>query len=154
MKKVRFIILTVVLLIIAFYLSIHIANNHIAETMKQKLLDCSLPAGTQLLESESFAGKMSGNGNGMQWYGIILVKSSQDETALYEWFNGMMNDDADESLMVFEQNSPEIFDAGNKTFKMYTGEEGCYQIRLVKESLVGFEQSFWESILNCDIRAH
>ena len=69
-------------------------------------------------------------------------------------WTGMMNDDADESLMVFEQNSPEIFDAGNKTFKMYTGEEGCCQIRLVKESLVGYEQSFWESILNCDIRAH
>ncbi len=154
MKKVRFIILTIVLLMVAFFVTVHIANNHIAETLKQKLLDCSLPAETQLLESESFARKMSGNGNGMQWYGIILVKSSQDETALYEWFNSMMNDDADESLMVFEQNSPEIFDAGNKTFKMYTGEEGCYQIRLVKESLVGYEQSFWESILNCDIRAH
>ncbi len=154
MKKGRYIILTIILLIVAFYLTVHIANNHIAETLKQKLLDCPLPAGTQLLESESFAGKMSGNGNGMQWYGIILVKSSQNETTLHEWFSSTMEHDADESLMIFKQNSPDIFETGSKTFNSFTGEDGCYQIQLVKYSTVGFEQSFWEAILNYDIRAH
>ena len=45
-----------------------------------------------MLDSASITGKMQGNGNGMQWFGIILIKSEMNEDELSIWEEFLNND--------------------------------------------------------------
>lgn len=155
MRKLFRIIIIIVLLIAVFHLTIFIANNQIAEGMKQQLVDCTLPENTQLLDSQSIAGKMLGAGNGMQWYGIILVSSSMDEEALSEWFYSKIDVNKEiESIKVFKQESPYVFTGYEKQFSNYSMGENRYQVRFSRNIAVGTESSLWESLLNSDLRGH
>ena len=154
MKK-RLPVICIILLIVISYMAIHLTNDHIAEKMRQQLVNCPLPEWTSLLDSRSIAGKMLGNGNGMQWFGIILLKSPLDEASLSDWFNDNMDVDKNaEYITILKQDSPYIFEFSDRQFAGYTSEDGCYQVRFVKESSVGSEGSFWDALLNCDLRGH
>ena len=155
MKKLLRLIIIIALLIAVFHLTIFIVNNQIAERMKQQLVDCSLPENTQLLDSQSIAGKMLGAGNGMQWYGIILISSPMDEEALSEWFYSKIDVNKEiESIEVFKQESPYIFTYYEKQFNNYSAGEDRYQVRFSRNSDVGSETSLWESLLNSDFPGH
>ena len=156
MKKLRNVFVIIILLILVFNLAVYISNNLIAARLKRRLLDCPLPEDTQLLESKSIAGKMYGNGNGMQWFGIILVKSDSDEQALYDWYHSKVDfDPSAEWIEVFEQDTPYVIDKyHNAQFKNYTDAETCFQICIVRDSIVGAESSVWEALLNSDLRGH
>ena len=71
--RVTMVFVAVVLLL--FAVGIPIANNAIALGVENDLKDIPLPENTALVESTSKAGKMVGNGNGMQYFGAILLKS-------------------------------------------------------------------------------
>ena len=71
--RVTTVFVAVVLLL--FAVGIPIANNAIALGVENDLKDIPLPENTALVESTSKAGKMVGNGNGMQYFGAILLKS-------------------------------------------------------------------------------
>ena len=43
--------------------------------MANELVHFRLPKNTELIESIYKAGKLVGNGNGMQYFGVILIKS-------------------------------------------------------------------------------
>ena len=43
--------------------------------MEKELCETPLPEKTELIESISRAGKLTGNGNGMQYFGAILIRS-------------------------------------------------------------------------------
>ncbi len=75
MKKLRIIIFCAVVLIALGMLSIPLINNFQADKLRKQLLDMALPEKTEIVESISNAGKISGNGNGMQYFGAILIKS-------------------------------------------------------------------------------
>lgn len=90
-KRVFVIILIVVLLIIvspvAAYFGIIFTNNGIAKHVEKKLKDYPLPEDTVFLDSVSIAGKLIGNGNGMQYMGSILVVSDLSEEELYTYYS-------------------------------------------------------------------
>ena len=67
MKKLLAIVL-VVLTFILMYRGIVFANDRIALSLKETLLYHPLPPETRLIDAKSVAGKMTGNGNGMQYY--------------------------------------------------------------------------------------
>lgn len=50
-------------------------NNQIANSIKRELVKVSLPDKTEWIDDISSAGKLIGNGNGMQFFGAILIKS-------------------------------------------------------------------------------
>ncbi len=52
-----------------------IYNNHVAVNTAQELIEYPLPEHTQYVEAVSVAGKVVGNGNGMQYFGAILIES-------------------------------------------------------------------------------
>ena len=56
-------------------ISIPLINNHTAYKVEKKLCETPLPEKTELIESISRAGKLTGNGNGMQYFGAILIRS-------------------------------------------------------------------------------
>lgn len=107
-----------------------------------------------IIESTSVAGKMLGNGNGMQWFGILLVKSNLDEKQLSEWYYREMEIGDGDELSVTEQETRYVFEFGNVLFAKEEDFDGCYQIRLCGNLAVGTETSVVISLLNSDLRGH
>ena len=92
MKKKWFFIIPIVALLIALspiaaYFGIVAANNSIANRVEKELKSYPLPEDTIFLDSVSLAGKLVGNGNGMQYMGSILVISDLTEEELYEYYS-------------------------------------------------------------------
>lgn len=72
---IRVIMVFIAVLLLLFSVVIPIVNNAIALGVENKLKKLPLPPDTERIESISKAGKMVGNGNGMQYFGAILIKS-------------------------------------------------------------------------------
>lgn len=88
MKKVVInIVVTVVLICFSFLIAAPIVNDHMAKKTAKELADLPLPNNTELLESVYKAGKLVGNGNGMQYFGAILIKSGLSLEELQEYYS-------------------------------------------------------------------
>lgn len=85
MKKAIIPILIAVFLLAGFIISIPFVNDNSARKVENELLAIPLPEGTEAVESLSKAGKLVGNGNGMQYFGAVLLKStlSLEELSAY-----------------------------------------------------------------------
>ena len=140
--------------VIIFQVAIRITNNSIAKGLEKELLACEHPTDVDVIDSMSVAGKMEGNGNGMQWFGIILVKSDMTEDMLREWYKNQLTTGENEDISVLKQETSKVFEYSPWNFKNYSDEGNYYQVRLMRYSAVGFEKSIWESILNSDLRGH
>ena len=87
MKKVIKIVVFLLLgLVLIMRLSVPLVNNLIAFDVKRKLIALPLPESTQYIDSISYAGKLEGCGNGMQYFGAILIKSDLSLKALNEFY--------------------------------------------------------------------
>ena len=89
--KIFLIVITVVICVpilslILFGIFVNIGNNIVADNIESDLLDIALPENTEIIDSTSVAGKISGNGNGMQYVGAILVKSELTSEELEEYY--------------------------------------------------------------------
>ncbi|WP_295010910.1 hypothetical protein [uncultured Microbacterium sp.] len=56
-------------------IAISAQNDAAADAVKNQLVSMPLPPDTQLVDSYSRAGKLVGNGNGMQYLGAMLIQS-------------------------------------------------------------------------------
>lgn len=74
-QVIRTTMITLAVLILVIALAIPVTNNAVALGVENRLKDLPLPAGAQRIASVSVAGKLTGSGNGMQYYGAILVQS-------------------------------------------------------------------------------
>lgn len=74
-KTVKIMGMTLVALFIVLVVAAPFVNNYSASKIEKKLLVLPLPEKTEYIESISKAGKMTGNGNGMQFLGAMLVES-------------------------------------------------------------------------------
>ena len=72
---IRVTMVFIAVLLLFFAVVIPIINNAIALGIENELKDLPLPPDTERIESISKAGKLVGNGNGMQYFGAILIKS-------------------------------------------------------------------------------
>ena len=154
MKKCCAALIAFLIVMILFHVSIHAVNNRIAKTLERQLLNCQLPPNSALIDSAAVAGKMTGNGNGMQWFGVILIRSDMSEDMLSEWYYSHVHMEDTDWINVIKQETPEIFEYSNRRFNNYANEDDCYQVRLFRSSAVGTESSVWESLLNFDLRGH
>ena len=82
MKKGTVMLVTLVVLLLIFLLSIPIVNDNVAKKTAERIKDTQLPNDSEYVESFSAAGKLVGNGNGMQYLGGILIRSEQSLEAL------------------------------------------------------------------------
>ena len=64
-----------IVLILAAFVSVPVYNNYCAYNVEKMLCETPLPEQTELIEAISQTGKLTGNGNGMQYFGAILIKS-------------------------------------------------------------------------------
>lgn len=72
---IRITMVFVAAVLLLFSVVIPFVNNAIALGVENDLKSLPLPDKTAFIESTSKAGKLVGNGNGMQYFGAILIKS-------------------------------------------------------------------------------
>lgn len=141
----------VILLLILGYMGIACANDQIAYSMEETLLTHPLPPRAELLDSKAIAGKLDGNGNGMQYRGMLLIASALPEEAIEAHYASLA--DGTNWVFVYPQESQRIFeyDCG---FDVWTDACPCWRVELYRDSIAGCEETLWEALLNSDLRGH
>ena len=91
MKRLKFvfgiIIGILVMAIVGFTVSVPIVNDGIANKTAKSIKRVELPNDTEYIESFSKAGKLIGNGNGMQYLGGILIRSELSLEELQTYYS-------------------------------------------------------------------
>ncbi len=144
-KRITIILISIlVLLLLSFIISIPLVNNYSARCVENELLDIPLPSDTEFVESISEAGKLVGNGNGMQYFGAILVKSELSLDELTEYYNGY-----NKNIMVKKQNgnSIEFIEHGVLAFESeINGSDSYYTVCMFGDGIAPFS--------HLDLRGH
>ena len=88
MKRILITIASAVLAaVLSFMIIIPQMNDDIAKNVAEDLRSVPLPENTTYIESISLAGKLVGNGNGMQYLGAILLQSGLGSDALQAYYS-------------------------------------------------------------------
>ena len=103
MKKKIIPVAIVIFLLIGLAVSVPLVNDFSAKNVKKSLVEIALPDDTQMVESISKAGKLVGNGNGMQYFGAILIKSEKTLDELFDYYSQKLA-----GVVVKEQKSQTI----------------------------------------------
>ena len=153
LKRV-FSILLIVIIALPFvsYAGIVITNNCIADKIEKDLVKYQMPSGTELVDSISVANKLTGNGNGMQYMGAILVKSSLSAEELFEYYESSF----DYIEVRKQENKTLDFDHLSYNFSKFPeAQDGSYYSIICWDSnrkeLVG---EYLSDFLDFDIRGH
>ena len=152
-KNILWWLLTVLILLpILLYTGIVIANNCIADSIEKDLRAIELPENTRLVESVSIAGKMFGNGNGMQYIGVILVESDMSPEELEEYYM-THGKSVGEYISVRKQDNPDWL--GVHTFQHFDGAGNYYAIDCMKANMSHYiDSGFIRELLDMDLRGH
>ncbi len=87
-RVIRVMMLAVAVLLVIVALIIPVANNAVALGVEKELKALPLPEDTRLVESSSVAGRLTGKGSGMQYFGALLVESDLTAQELQEYYDG------------------------------------------------------------------
>jgi hypothetical protein len=121
MKKIgkMFLILSILLIgiIITVPLVIVISNDNIAKSVEKEIKETPLPENTKLVDSKSIADKLTGNGNGMQYFGAILIKTELSEEELNEYYEQYRKDEWSYIIEKQDSNRISVFDSGTYSFE-------------------------------------
>ena len=147
-----FITLLIVIFILSVisYVGIVITNNYIADKIEKDLVSFKLPANTKLVDSVSVAAKLTGNGNGMQYMGAILVHSDLSKEELKEYYSSEFD-----YIEVNEQETVNLDFIKNVSFDadIKAGDKRYYSIICWDDNRESFGE-FISELLDFDIRGH
>jgi hypothetical protein len=110
MKKLKVIGILVAVILIGGVISIPFINNRSAYEVEEMLCETPLPEGTELIESLSRAGKLTGNGNGMQYFGAILIWSDMSLEELNTYYSDYRSNEWEYLVEVQEGQDIEVID--------------------------------------------
>ena len=145
--RVTMVFIAVVLLL--FAVVIPVVNNAIALGVENDLKNIPLPEKTELVESTSKAGKLVGNGNGMQYFGAILIKSDLSPEELDAYYQEFRTGQFD--CLVEAQLSSDILpiEGGDLAFQHTEYGVGYYIVYTW-----GDAPDWLETWLDTDLRGH
>lgn len=144
MKKASLPVLAVVVLLIGFVVSIPLVNDFSAKRVEKQLMEISPPDHTQMVESLSKAGKLVGNGNGMQYFGAVLIRSDQTLEELFVYYC-----QKNPAIVVKEQKTQKIEWVEHENLSFHTNitdAEDYYIVYMFGSGIAPFSQ--------LDIRGH
>ena len=140
------------LLIIGLPLYIVLMNNEIANHTMEELANIQLPENTQMVDNISIAGKVSGNGNGMQYFGAVLLKTDLSEEELDTYYQQYRKDSWSFLIEKQETEKIEVIDKSGYQFQTFNGKDKeKYYILYSYGSADGI---FLENLLDLDLRGH
>lgn len=122
MKKIMSIIVVLIILLFVgggFYITI--ANNCVALRVKHEIEEIPLPPKTEQIESLSSAKKLIGNGNGMQYFGAVLLQSDLSLEELDTYYSQYREN---EWYYVVEKQSEKTINATNEQLSFKTDING------------------------------
>ena len=116
--------ITALLLILP--LAAQVANDASARRVEKTLLALPLPEDTEVLASISAAGKLTGNGNGMQYLGAALLESDLEEEALASWYGELSETEEAAGMVLYlePQEGLRIRQAEHRRLSCAAPEEG------------------------------
>lgn len=124
MKKILEILLIAITILILFIpLIIKVSNDNIAKNVEKNLKVTSLPNDSELVDSISISGKLTGNGNGMQYFGAILIKTDLSEDELNDYYNQFRKDEWSYIIKKQNSNKIDVIEHGNYRFEKYNKED-------------------------------
>lgn len=149
LKRILQSICIIIIIIIVAPILIYILNDRVANNTKKELLNVKLPNNTEIVDSISIAGKLTGNGNGMQYLGAILVKTDLSEEELKKYYNQYKKDEF--SFLVEKQNSKKLkmIDNGSYWFEKYNEND-----REKYFTIYSWGESKKELLTEFDLRGH
>ena len=109
-----------------FVVGIPLANNHYAEQVEKELRETPLPEKTEIIDSVSQTGKLVGNGNAMQYFGAILLKSKLSLNNLEDYYSAYQKNEW--SYVVEPQKTQiiEVVEQNRISFSEKVDDEGYY----------------------------
>ena len=126
MKKLKVVGILAAVVLIGGSLSIPLINNHIAYKVEKALCEIPLPEKTELIESLSQAGKLTGNGNGMQYFGAILIRSELSLEELETYYSDYRSNEWEYLVEIQKGQSIEVIDHGGLQFSEEIEDDGYY----------------------------
>lgn len=117
MKKVLAIVVLIAVIFLSALICTPAVNDNTAKETANELLDIPLPDHTEFVETVYKAGKLVGNGNGMQYFGAILIKSELSLEELKEYYLSFSENEWE--CIVEKQTGTDIkvIEHGRLTFK-------------------------------------
>ena len=142
-KKILLITAAVLFLLpIAVNIFVMAVNDAYAVMAEKKLKQLPLPEDTVYVESFSKAGKLAGNGNGMQYLGVMLITSELTLQQLEEYYSQY------DDCYVWAQDTARIEHLhGRLSFRTDPVPENAYMVELWGDEPAWFFVDF-------DIRGH
>ena len=128
MKKIKLVGILAAVVLIGSVISIPLINNHTAYKVEKALCEIPLPEETELIESLSQAGKLTGNGNGMQYFGAILIKSELSLEELETYYSDYRSNEWEYLVEIQKGQSIEVIDHGGLQFSEEIKGSGYYII--------------------------
>lgn len=150
MKKILIILLILLFIILPIYITF--TNNIIASNIRKTLEKTEVPENSKIVDSIEIVGKISGNGNGMQYFGAILLESDLSELELNEHYRKYR--DNEWSFLVTKQNSSTINVIDKLGYKFKNYDESKKDKYYIVYSWDSSKKVFLLDILELDIRGH
>ena len=126
MKKIKLVGILAAVVLIGSVISIPLINNHTAYKVEKALCEIPLPEETELIESLSQAGKLTGNGNGMQYFGAILIRSDLSLEELETYYSDYRSNEWEYLVEIQEGQSIEVIDHETLQFSGEIKDSGYY----------------------------
>ena len=126
MKKLKIVGILAAAILIGGIISIPLIYNHTAYKVEKALCEIPLPEETELIESLSQAGKLTGNGNGMQYFGAILIKSELSLEELETYYSDYRSNEWEYLVEIQKGQSIEVIDHGGLQFSEEIKGSGYY----------------------------
>ena len=126
MKKLKLVGILVAVVLIGGVISISFINNNIAYKVEKELCETPLPEKTELIASISRAGKLTGNGNGMQYFGAILIRSDLSLEELDAYYSGYRSNEWEYLVDIQEGQEIEVVDQSTLQFAEQIESKGYY----------------------------
>ncbi len=126
MKKLKLFGILAVFLLIGGGVLIPIINDYRAYQVEKELCSIPLPKETELIESLSKSGKLTGNGNGMQYLGAILIKSDLSIEELEIYYSSYRNNEWEYLVDIQERQEIEVVDHSTLQFAEQIESKGYY----------------------------
>ena len=128
MKKLSIIGAVAAVLLAGVLISIPLVINYTAYKVEKKLRETPLPEKTELIDSVSNAGKFTGNGNGMQYFGAILIESELSLEELESYYSDYREKEWEYIVAIQEGQKIETFGHGKLKFSKEADEKGNYMV--------------------------
>lgn len=127
MKKILLGILAVALFFVCgLLIASPLVNDSVARKTASELSKIPVPENSEYIESVSRAGKLVGCGNGMQYFGAILVRSELSLETLQEYYSEFAEYEWECIVKPQRGSQIDVIEHGSLKFETEAGNEGYY----------------------------